>query len=139
MFAAAMAARPASGRRTFGFYRTEILAALVNGLVLVAVAVVVFVEAVMRLSNPSTCTGLGVLIVGAVGLVGNVRRHARRSPAATARTSTSRRVLRHSAGDALGSLGVVVSGTLVSPSAGTAPTRSPASSSACSSCSAPGG
>jgi cobalt-zinc-cadmium efflux system protein len=112
MFAAAMAARPASGRRTFGFYRTEILAALVNGLVLVAVAVVVFVEGVMRLGNPSHVNGLGVLIVGAVGLAGNL--------AATAALAGGDRkdinleaVLRHSAGDALGSLGVVVSGALV--------------------------
>ncbi len=112
MFAAAMAARPARGRRTFGYYRTEILAALVNGLVLVAVAVVVFVEGVMRLSNPSDVHGLGVLIVGAVGLVGNV--------AATAALAGGDRedinleaVLRHSAGDALGSLGVVISGALV--------------------------
>src|SRR3954468_21371278 len=43
MFAGAVAARPPKGRRTFGFYRTEILAALANGLVLVAVAGVVFV------------------------------------------------------------------------------------------------
>ena len=112
MFAAAMAARPAKGRRTFGYYRTEILAALVNGLVLVAVAVVVFVEGVMRLSNPSDVHGLGVVIVGAVGVVGNV--------AATAALAGGDRedinleaVLRHSAGDALGSLGVVVSGALV--------------------------
>jgi len=112
MFAAAMADRPAKGRNTFGFYRTEILAALVNGLVLVAVAVVVFVEGVMRLSNPSDVHGLGVLIVGLVGLAGNL--------AATLALAGGDRedinleaVLRHSAGDALGSLGVVVSGTLV--------------------------
>ena len=112
MFAAAMAARPAMGRRTFGFYRTEILAALANGLALVAVAVVVFVEGIMRLSNPSDVDGLGVLIVGVVGLVGNL--------AATVVLAGGDRedinleaVLRHSAGDALGSLGVVVSGTLV--------------------------
>src|SRR5437764_5443457 len=72
MFAAAVAARPAKGRRTFGFHRTEILAALANGLVQVAVAVVVFVEAVMRLSNPSNVDGLGVLVIGDVGLAGNV-------------------------------------------------------------------
>src|SRR5881392_1652427 len=53
LFAAAMAARPARGRRTFGFHRTEILAALANGVTLVAVAVFVFVESVMRLSQPS--------------------------------------------------------------------------------------
>src|SRR6266516_62684 len=103
MFAAAMAARPAKGRRTFGFYRTEILAALANGLVLVAVAVLVFVEAVMRLGNPSDVDGLGVLIIGVVGLAGNV--------AATVALAGGDRedinleaVLRHSAGDALGSL-----------------------------------
>jgi cobalt-zinc-cadmium efflux system protein len=112
MFAAAMAARPASGRRTFGFYRTEILAALANGIVLVVVAVFVFVEAVMRLSDPSEVDGLGVLIIGAVGLAGNV--------AATVVLAGGDRedinleaVLRHSAADALGSLGVIVSGALV--------------------------
>jgi cobalt-zinc-cadmium efflux system protein len=112
MFAAAMAARPAAGRRTFGYYRTEILAALVNGLVLVAVAVLVFTEAVMRLGNPSDVNGAGVLIIGLVGLAGNI--------AATVALAGGDRadinleaVLRHSAADALGSLGVVVSGALV--------------------------
>jgi cobalt-zinc-cadmium efflux system protein len=112
MFAAALAARPPQGRRTFGYQRTEILAALVNGLVLVAVAVLVFIEAVMRLGNPSDVNGAGVLIIGLVGLAGNL--------AATLVLAGGDRedinleaVLRHSAADALGSLGVVVSGALV--------------------------
>jgi cobalt-zinc-cadmium efflux system protein len=112
LFAAAMAGRPARGRRTFGFHRTEILAALANGVVLVAVAVFVFVEAVMRLSQPSDVRGLGVLVIGVVGLVGNAL--------ATAALAGGDRgdinleaVLRHSAADALGSLAVVVSGALV--------------------------
>jgi cobalt-zinc-cadmium efflux system protein len=112
LFAAAMAARPAKGRRTFGFYRTEILAALANGILLVAVAVLVFVEAAMRLSQPSDVRGLGVLVIGAVGLAGNA--------AATVALAGGNRedlnleaVLRHSAADALGSLAVLVSGALV--------------------------
>jgi cobalt-zinc-cadmium efflux system protein len=112
LFAAAMAARPARGRRTFGFHRTEILAALANGITLVAVAVFVFVEAAMRLSNPSDVRGLGVLVIGAVGLAGNA--------AATVALAGGDRedinleaVLRHSAADALGSLAVLVSGALV--------------------------
>src|SRR3954453_3007442 len=52
LLAAAMATRPARGRRTFGLHRGEIIAALVNGLLLVAVAVIVFVEAIGRLSDP---------------------------------------------------------------------------------------
>jgi cobalt-zinc-cadmium efflux system protein len=112
LFAAAMASRPARGRRTFGFYRTEILAALVNGITLVAVAVLVFIEAAMRLSNPSDVKGLGVMVIGAVGLAGNA--------AATVTLAGGDRedlnleaVLRHSAADALGSLAVLVSGAVV--------------------------
>src|SRR4051794_31195411 len=69
--AAAMAARPARGRRTFGFQRAEILAALVNGLVLVAVAVIVFIEAIGRLSDPPSVESGGVLAIGLVGLAGD--------------------------------------------------------------------
>jgi cobalt-zinc-cadmium efflux system protein len=112
LFASAMAARPARGRRTFGFYRTEILAALANGITLVVVAVIVFVEAATRLSDPSDVKGLGVLVIGAIGLVGNV--------AATVALAGGDRedinleaVLRHSAADALGSLGVIVAGAIV--------------------------
>jgi cobalt-zinc-cadmium efflux system protein len=112
LFASAMAARPARGRRTFGFYRTEILAALANGITLVVVAVIVFVEAAMRLSDPSDVKGLGVLVIGAIGLVGNA--------AATVALARGDRedinleaVLRHSAADALGSLGVIVAGAIV--------------------------
>jgi cobalt-zinc-cadmium efflux system protein len=112
LFAAAMAARPARGRQTFGFHRTEILAALANGVTLVVVAVFVFVEAVMRLSEPSNVRGLGVMVIGAVGLAGNV-------VATVALAGGDREdinleaVLRHSAADALGSLAVLVSGAIV--------------------------
>src|SRR4051794_15458530 len=72
LLAAAMAARPARGRRTFGLQRGEILAALVNGLLLVAVAVVVFVEAIGRLSDPPSVESGGVLAIGLFGLAGNI-------------------------------------------------------------------
>jgi cobalt-zinc-cadmium efflux system protein len=112
LFAATIAARPARGRRTFGFGRTEIIAALVNGVLLVGVAVLVFVEAIARLSDPPDVVGAGVIVIGAVGLAGNV--------AATLVLMSGDRsdlnlegVLRHSAADALGSIGVVVSGVVV--------------------------
>jgi cobalt-zinc-cadmium efflux system protein len=112
LLAATMAARPARGRRTFGLHRGEIIAALVNGLLLVAVAVVVFVESIGRLSDPPSIEAGGVLAIGLVGLLGNA--------AATAVLLAGDRgdlnlegVLRHSAADALGSLGVVVSAVVV--------------------------
>ena len=112
LLAAAMAARPARGRRTFGLHRGEILAALVNGLLLVAIAVLVFTEAIGRLSDPPSIEAGGVLAVGLIGLAGNA--------AATMVLLAGDRkdlnlegVLRHSAADALGSLGVVISAVIV--------------------------
>lgn len=110
--AATLAARPAAGRRTFGSGRTEILAALANGLTLVAVAVLVIVEAAGRLSDPPDVEGVGVLAIGVAGLMGNVA-------ATVVLAGGDRRdvnlegVLRHSAADALGSLGVIVSAVVV--------------------------
>src|SRR6478609_946366 len=50
--AAKVAARPARGRGTFGMGRVEILAALINGMALVAVAVIIAIEAIGRFSDP---------------------------------------------------------------------------------------
>lgn len=112
LFAAAMAARPPDQRRTFGFHRGEILAALINGVTLVVVAVLVVVEAVGRLSDPPDVDGTGVLVVGLIGLLGNL--------GATLALAGGDRgdinlegVLRHSVADALGSLGVLAAGLVV--------------------------
>jgi cobalt-zinc-cadmium efflux system protein len=112
LIAARLAARPASGRRTFGYQRSEVLAALVNGLLLVAVSVGIGVAAVGRLSNPPGIDGAGVLVLGALGLAGNL--------AATLVLARGQRedvnlegVLRHSAADALGSFGVLIAGAFV--------------------------
>ena len=110
--AATLAARPAAGRRTFGSGRTEIIAALANGVTLVAVAVLVIVEAAGRLSDPPDVEGVGVLVVGVAGLLGN-------AAATVVLAGGDRRdvnlegVLRHSAAAALGSLGVIVSAVIV--------------------------
>lgn len=56
-----MATRPAPPSATGGFRRGEIIVALVNGVALVAVVVIVFVEAVSRLGAPPDVAGGGVL------------------------------------------------------------------------------
>jgi cobalt-zinc-cadmium efflux system protein len=112
LFAARLAALPAAGQRTFGYQRSEVLAALVNGLLLVAVSIAIAVAAIGRFSDPPSIDGWGVLALGLLGLAGNV--------AATVVLAGGQRedlnlegVLRHSAADALGSLGVVVAGAFV--------------------------
>src|SRR5919108_3408419 len=71
MLAARLAARPGGPRRTFGYQRTEVIAALVNGLVLVAIATLIVVAAVSRLGEPPEVSGGGVVALGLVGLAGN--------------------------------------------------------------------
>jgi cobalt-zinc-cadmium efflux system protein len=107
-----MAQRPANPQRTFGFRRGEILAALFNGFALVAVAVFIFVEAISRLSDPPSITAGGVLAIGFLSLVGNGI--ATLVLVGGDRTNLNLEgVLRHTAADALGSLGVIVAALLV--------------------------
>jgi cobalt-zinc-cadmium efflux system protein len=70
--AAWLASRPATPDRSFGFQRAEILAALVNGLVLVAIAIWIFIEAIARLDDPPEILGGWMLLVALVGLAVNV-------------------------------------------------------------------
>ncbi|MEU4162639.1 cation diffusion facilitator family transporter [Actinoplanes sp. NPDC026670] len=67
-----LAARPASGRRTFGWARAEILAAAVNGLVLAGMGVYVFVEGIRRLIEPAPVAAGGMAIFALIGLAGNL-------------------------------------------------------------------
>ena len=66
--AAWLATRPATPERSFGFRRAEILAALANGLALVAIAIWVFVEAIRRLDDPPRVLGGWMLLVAVIGL-----------------------------------------------------------------------
>ncbi len=67
-----LAARERTGRRTFGYRRAEILAALINGTVLGVSAVWIIVEAVRRFSDPREILGAPMLVVAGLGLVINL-------------------------------------------------------------------
>ncbi len=67
-----LAKRPAAGQRTYGTYRLEVLAAVINGLLLFGVAFYVLYEAVQRFRHPPEVLGLPMLIVASVGLVVNL-------------------------------------------------------------------
>jgi cobalt-zinc-cadmium efflux system protein len=70
--AVTLAQRPARGRRTFGWQRVEILAAVANGLLLLVVACYVLVEAVRRIGEPPDIDSGLMLGVAAVGLLVNL-------------------------------------------------------------------
>jgi cobalt-zinc-cadmium efflux system protein len=67
-----LAARPATGRRTFGWSRAEILAAAVNGLILTGMGVYILIQGVHRLVEPAVVEAGGMAVFGAIGLVGNL-------------------------------------------------------------------
>lgn len=71
LFALRMAERPPTRSHTYGFHRVEILAALVNGATLLAIAVLIVVEAVERLRSPPTVDAPWMVVIAAGGLVIN--------------------------------------------------------------------
>jgi cobalt-zinc-cadmium efflux system protein len=112
LIAAWIAQRPATPERSFGFMRLEILAALVNGAVLFAIAIGIGVEAWQRLRVPQLVNGPLLIAVAAVGFVANL--------AATVvlhrgheHSLNQRGAYLHVLGDLLGSVGALIAGVIV--------------------------
>ena len=72
LWAIALAARPPSGKWTYGLKRAEILSAAGNGITLLVVSGIVTAEAVSRLIHPPAVDGGPVIAVAAAGIVVNV-------------------------------------------------------------------
>ncbi|MEW6138706.1 MAG: cation diffusion facilitator family transporter [Thermodesulfobacteriota bacterium] len=104
--------RAPTDRHTFGFKRTEILAALWNGLALWAIVGVIFYEAAHRMFNPNPVVGKGMLAVAGIGLLVNLVlagllfRERERS-------LNVRGVFVHVISDALGSVGAVSAALII--------------------------
>jgi cobalt-zinc-cadmium efflux system protein len=112
LIAAWIAQRPATPERSFGFMRLEILAALVNGAVLFAIAIGIGVEAWQRLRVPQLVNGPLLIAVAAVGFIANL--------AATVvlhrgheHSLNQRGAYLHVLGDLLGSVGALIAGVIV--------------------------
>lgn len=72
LVAAVLMIRPSNSKRTWGFRRIEILAALGQGLLLIGVSVYALFEAIERWSNPPEVAGLELLVFGVIALVLNI-------------------------------------------------------------------
>jgi cobalt-zinc-cadmium efflux system protein len=107
-----IARRPATSKRSYGYHRFEILAALINGLILWLVVGVIFTEAYRRLLNPPAVRPLGMLVIAVGGLAVNLM--AARFLYACDRGSLNiRGALLHVAGDALGSVGAIMAALII--------------------------
>ena len=112
LFAIWIAQRPATPQRTYGYYRTEILAALANGATLVAVALYIFFEAFQRFGEPPEVEG-GLMMAIAVGglavnLAGLWILNSGRSDSLNVQGAWL-----HVLTDALGSVGAIIAGLLI--------------------------
>ena len=112
LFAMWIAERPPTPRRSYGYYRTEILAALLNGATLVAISIFIFAEAWERFRDPPQVQGalmMGIAAGGlAVNLVGLWILNAGRSESLNVRGAWL-----HVLTDALGSVGAILGGLLI--------------------------
>ncbi|HYY58120.1 MAG TPA: cation diffusion facilitator family transporter [Pyrinomonadaceae bacterium] len=106
-------ARPATSSKTFGYYRLEILAALINGVALVLISLLIFYEAYHRLAAPPAVKSTAMTLVAAGGLVVNLLcawlLHGDHEEDLNVRGAWL-----HIMGDALGSVGAITAGALMS-------------------------
>jgi cobalt-zinc-cadmium efflux system protein len=110
--AVTLAQRPARGRRTFGWQRVEVLAAVANGLLLLGVGVYVVVEAVRRIGDPPDIDSGWMLGVALLGLVINIGSLALLHAGQAASLNTRGAYL-EVVGDALGSVAVIVAAVVI--------------------------
>lgn len=107
-----IARRPADAQMTFGYGRVEAVAALVNYTTLIVIGLYLIYEAVMRFFEPSAVAGWIIVIVAGIALVIDLA-----TAALTYRMSKSsvniRAAFLHNVADALGSVAVILAGTLV--------------------------
>jgi len=112
LFALWIARRPATPEKTFGYYRLEILAALFNGALLVAVTVWIVAAALGRLHEPPEIRSGLMLAVAVVGLAANVVAVVMLHRAREEDLNTKAAYL-HILGDTLGSVGTIVAAVVI--------------------------
>jgi len=106
------AGRPITTRKTYGYYRMEILAALANGAALVVISLLISYEAFQRIKSPESVRGFEVMLIAIGGLAVNaVSAYVLHS--ASADNLNMRGAFLHVMGDALGSVGAIVAGFLI--------------------------
>lgn len=112
ILAISFAMRPADLRRTYGFYRMEILAALANGVLLLFIAGWIVWEAIARFGNPEAIDVRVMAGIAAIGLLANVvgllLLHKRSHSSLNVRGAYL-----HVLGDALSSVGVLIAACII--------------------------
>jgi cobalt-zinc-cadmium efflux system protein len=112
LLALAWTARPPTDRKTYGYHRLEILVALVNGLVLWAIAGFIFYEAAGRIFQPPEVSSRPLMIIASLGLLVNLLGMYVLMPSRKHNLNL-RSAFLHLLGDSLGSVAAIVAGVVI--------------------------
>jgi cobalt-zinc-cadmium efflux system protein len=112
LFAMALARRPATTTKTFGYHRFEILAALANGAILVLVSAYIFYEAYQRFLEPSPVKTPLMLAIATIGLFANLGGVMLLNKASH-RSLNVKAAFWHVMGDTISSVGVIIAGIVI--------------------------
>ena len=107
-----LADKPQTEKKTYGYKRAEVLIAFINASALLAIVVFVLMEAIIRLANPEPVSGMTMMIVAGVALLGNGLA-TYLLQAGAGKNLNLKSAWLHSLQDALFSLGVVVSAAII--------------------------
>jgi len=112
LIASLLAMRPITNRKTYGYYRSEIIAAFLQGILLWGIVVFIFYEAFERIQHPQQVNTLEMLIIAVLGLVANGLSALTLSGLKEQSLNVKGAFL-HVLGDALGSIGVISAGIVM--------------------------
>ncbi|OGD54737.1 hypothetical protein A3K80_00895 [Candidatus Bathyarchaeota archaeon RBG_13_38_9] len=104
--------RPVSMKKTYGYYRAEILAAFLNGIFLWAIVAFIFYEAFQRIQNPVEVKSFEMLLIATVGLIANGLSAFTLSKADSQSLNVKGAFL-HVVADILGSVGAIFAGLIM--------------------------
>jgi cobalt-zinc-cadmium efflux system protein len=110
-FAVEQSKRPADKRRSYGYQRVSILAALVNSVTLIVIVIAIAYEAVRRLASPEPVQGGVVIVTALIGIAINA--YVVFGLRGETKSLNMRAAFLHVAGDIGASLGVVVAGVVI--------------------------
>ena len=111
-FAIYLSTRPATSFRTYGYHRTEVFAAFLNGVTLIGISIWIFFEAYHRYMAPNEIKVTGMFIVACIGFTANMiilwQLHGESHGNLNVRSA-----FLHVVGDTLSSVAVVIGGVVI--------------------------
>lgn len=108
------ASRPASANKTYGFYRFEILAALINGITLFVISIFIFKEAYERFLNPSEVVSTTMIVIASIGFIANlISAWFLMKNGDVKENLNLKSAYLHVLSDALGSIGAIIAGIIM--------------------------